>query len=232
MSRRTEPRGFTLLEVMLALTILGVGLIALMGMTSRDVRASYRAKQLTIATGLARSKMYDIEEELLHTGFQDTAEHMEGDFADDAQPRFKWSAEVEKVYLPEAGEIADAKQKGDKEAAAPPNPNDTSANNSSLVNLVGGSTTGALGASMVQLYFPIIRPVLENAIRRVTLTVKWQIGKDEESIQVVCFFTDVKAVDIATHGASGSDVGKKPSPTNPTNPTPPPTNPPAPRVTR
>src|SRR5262245_2320514 len=94
-------RGFTLLEVMLALAVLGVGLIALLGITSRDVRASYRAKQLTIATGLARSKMYDIEEELLRTGFQDTAEHMEGDFADDAQPKFKWSAEIEKVYLPE-----------------------------------------------------------------------------------------------------------------------------------
>jgi general secretion pathway protein I len=217
-----KAKGFTLLEVMLALAVLAVGLIALVGMTTRDAGASYRAKLLSIATGLARSKMYDVEEELLHTGFQDTAEHMEGDFSDDGQPKFKWSAEIEKVYLPEAGEIADAKNKNDKaQAQAVPGPTDT-ANTASLLNLSGGSSTGALGASMVQLYFPLIRPVLENAIRRVTLTVKWQIGKNEETLQVVCFFTDSKAVDRAMGGVSGTDTSSstagKAAPATPTVP--------------
>jgi len=202
-------RGFTLLEVMLALAVLGIGMIALIGMTSRDIRASYRAKMLTIATGLAREKMYDIEEELLRTGFQDTGEHMEGDFSDDGQPRFKWSAEIERVYLPETGELADEANK-DKTKAAAPGPTDT-ANQDSLLNLAGGSSSGANAASMVQLYFPMIRPVLENAIRRVTLTVSWQIGNDTETLQVACFFTDAKAVDRAAGAIGGADASKAPA---------------------
>jgi general secretion pathway protein I len=210
-------RGFTLLEVMLALAVLGIGMVALLAITSRDIRASYRAKMLTVATGLAREKMYDLEEELLHTGFQDTGEHMEGDFSDDAQPRFKWSAEIERVYLPETGELADkAKQDKDKAAAAAPGPTDM-ANKDSLLNLAGGSSSGANAASMVQLYFPMIRPVLEAAIRRVTLTVSWQIGNDTETLQVACFFTDPKAVDRATGGLSGT-----PATTPATTPTTPP----------
>src|SRR5262249_60530667 len=137
-----------------------------------------------IATGLARSKMYDIEEELLHTGFQDTVEHLEGDFSDDAQPKFKWSAEIEKVYLPEAGEIEQAKgkDKGKSDHAAP-GPTDT-ANNQSLLNLAGGSTTGAPGAPLGQLYFPMIRPVPEKPLRRGTLTGTRAVGRGQERVAV------------------------------------------------
>jgi general secretion pathway protein I len=198
---------------MLALAVLGVGMIALLGMTSRDIRASYRAKMLTVATGLAREKMYDLEEELLHTGFQDTGEHMEGDFSEDGQPRFKWSAEVERVYLPETGELAEKAGK-DKEKAAAPGPTDL-ANQDSLLNLAGGNASGASAASMVQLYFPMIRPVLENAIRRVTLTVSWQIGNDTETLVVACFFTDPKAVDRAVGGLGGPAPTTQPT-TQPT----------------
>jgi hypothetical protein len=71
---------------------------------------------------------------------------------------------------------------------------------------------------MVQLYFPMIRPVLEAAIRRVTLTVSWQIGNDTETLQVACFFTDPKAVDRATGGLSGTDTSKTPATTPATTP--------------
>jgi general secretion pathway protein I len=189
MTRRA--RGFTLLEVMIALAVLGAGLVVLLGISAADVRASYKAKLLTIATGLARSKMLDIEEDLLHNGFQDTDQTTDGDFSDDGQPRFKWSALVEKVQLPAAPPPAGG-------GGTPPvNALDSLAsggNQQALLGLAGGSATGALGASMVQAYFPLVAPVLENAIRKVTLTVTWKIGHDDESLKVICFFTDSKAI--------------------------------------
>jgi len=210
-------RGFTLLEVMIALAILGGGLIALLSMSAADVRAAHKAKLLTIATGLARGKMLDIEEELFHNGFQDVAENENGDFSDDGQHKFTWDALVEKVALPAAADLGGpSSQPGTPTAVMDPN---NPSNQEALMGLAGGSQTGALGASMVQLYFPLIAPVLENAIRKVTLTVHWKIGSDEEALKVICFFTDTKAVDLALHQVPGAPT-PTPTPTPTPNPTP------------
>jgi hypothetical protein len=81
------------------------------------------------------------------------------------------------------------------------------------MNLAGGSSSGALGASMVQMYLPLIGPILSDAIRKVTLTVKWKVGGEDESIKIICFFTDTKAIDLAlqamslTTGAGGGAAG-------------------------
>jgi general secretion pathway protein I len=207
--RPTETaRGFTLLEVMISLAILGTALITLLSLSSADVRASHKAKMLTIATGLARAKMLDLEEELLRTGFQDTAETAEGNFEEEEQPRFTWTATIEKVQLPATAQLEDG-QGGT--TAAPPQVGGEE-NDDQLMGLAGGSASGALGASMVQLYFPLIRPVLEAAIRKITLEVHWKIGKQEEVLKVVSFYTDNKAVDQAMQaaGLGGAAGGRQP----------------------
>jgi general secretion pathway protein I len=212
-----RARGFTLLEVMIALAILAGALTVLLSMSTADVRASHKAKLLTIATGLARSKMYDLEEELYKNGFADIAENANGDFSEEGQRSFAWEATIEKVELPQAGDVAAAGQKKKTGLPAVPDPNDPS-NQQQLLGLAGGSATGALGASMVQLYFPLIAPVLENAIRKVTLTVRWHIGGDEESLKVICFFTDTKAIDAALHLPPGGASAASSAGTPPTTP--------------
>jgi general secretion pathway protein I len=200
MTRRRRG-GFTLLEVMIALAVLGGALVVLLRISSQDVRAAYRAKLLTIGTSLARSKMYDLEEELVKNGFADSPEEESGDFTDESQPKFRWQAAIEKVQLPQTDQLAGDASK-DK-AKPPPSPTDT-ANQDKLLELTGGSTTGALGASMVQMYLPLIGPILENAIRKVTLTVTWKIGDEEEALKVVCFFTDTKAISLAGAAADAA----------------------------
>jgi len=190
-TRRRRTWGFTLLEVMIALAILGAALIVLLRISSQDVRASYRAKLLTIATQLARSKMNDIEEELAKNGFTDTGENEQGDFTDEGQKKFLWEATIEKVVLPTTDQLSSDLGKDAKDgkspssaAAAPGLPGvagfaDSMLGNKAVSEMMGtssGSATGGLGASMVQMYFPLISPILENAIRKVTLTVKWRVG--------------------------------------------------------
>ena len=216
MRRRATPgAGFTLLEIMISLGILGAALGVLLSLSSADVRAAHKAKLLTVATGLARGKMLDLEEELLRTGFQETAEEMEGDFEDEQQPKFTWHALIERVQLPAAAEIANAE--GEAAAAPPPAAGTDAENEDKLLGLAGGSESGALGASMVQLYFPLIRPVLEAAIRKITLEVRWKIGKDEETLKVVAFYTNSKAIDEAMR-AFGGGGGGTPNPTPTPNP--------------
>lgn len=197
-----RQRGFTLLEVMIALGILFGALVILVGSSNANVRASIRAKHLTIATGLAQAKMLQIEEELLHEGFQDTAETMEGDFRDEGHPRFSWKAVVEKVELPGVGQLGQAGAGGDADGGK----------GSALQDRIAGflgvtDATQAAGASILMSQFDVIKGVLESSIRKVTLTVKWKIGHDEEHLVVAAYFTDPKAVDQAVAGGSGGSGG-------------------------
>jgi general secretion pathway protein I len=65
-------RGFTLLEVMIALALLGFALVVLMRSTANNIASSESAHMMGIATDLARGKMYEIEEILIKDGFSDT----------------------------------------------------------------------------------------------------------------------------------------------------------------
>jgi hypothetical protein len=70
------------------------------------------------------------------------------------------------------------------------------------------------------MYFPIIKPVLENAIRKVTLTVRWKIGGNEESFKTICFFTDTKPIDQAMKTMPGGSATSSTPTGSPTSSTP------------
>lgn len=205
MTRRAlaaRERGFTLLEVMISLAILFGSLVVLLRVSTQNVWASQRAKFLTAATNLARLKMLDLEEQLLHEGFQEMSEELDGDFSEEGYPKFKWSAKIEKVELPSLAQLQAAgseAQGGDKAAIG--------SNLSATIGAAGGgSASGAAGAALIQSQFQVIAGVLEASIRKVTLRVEWKVGGDEEHMVVVCYFTDPKAVDAAI-GAAGLGGG-------------------------
>ena len=56
-----EERGFTLLEVMVAVAILGLGLTAVLSAMFGSVKGVAHARGISVAVGLARCKMSEIE---------------------------------------------------------------------------------------------------------------------------------------------------------------------------
>lgn len=92
-------RGFTLLEVMIALAILGMGLAVLLQAQASSLSSAGRSRDLTVATLLARGKMIDIEKELFDEGFTQGEVVEEGDFGDEGHPEVKWKYEVTEVEL-------------------------------------------------------------------------------------------------------------------------------------
>lgn len=196
--RRARRGGFSLLEVMVALAILAVALVILLEVSTRNVRSAHEVKMLTIATELARGKMLDIEEDLLHEGFQEMVETLEGDFDEEGYPKFTWEAAIEKVELPEAGDLAAGAQQTGEPGAEGDSPL------AGFMPMTGTSqdATAMAGTGQVLAMFPLFKPVLEQAIRKVTLTVKWKVGAQNEQMVVVCYFTDPKAVDAAFGGLS------------------------------
>ena len=61
---RALSRGFTLLEVMVAVSILAIGLIVMLQSQAVSLSHAGRARSVAVATLLARSKMVDVEQKL------------------------------------------------------------------------------------------------------------------------------------------------------------------------
>ena len=96
---RTQ-RGFTLVEVMIALALLGLTLVVISKTTANNLLHAQEAHMTGVVTDLARGKMYDTEERLLKDGFSDSDQGANGDFSDEGWPEVKWVAKVEQVELP------------------------------------------------------------------------------------------------------------------------------------
>ena len=126
----TTQRGFTLLEVMIGLALLGLALAMLIKSVSGTISTTRRSELTGVVTELSRGKMYDIEEKLLKDGFSDT-DQSEGEcgepmrevnaaprpiesdaelieralksgkpFEDEGWPLIRYSYKVEEVELP------------------------------------------------------------------------------------------------------------------------------------
>ncbi|HVK63911.1 MAG TPA: prepilin-type N-terminal cleavage/methylation domain-containing protein [Polyangium sp.] len=97
-----KRRGFTLLEVMVAVAILGLGLTAILSAQAGAFSASSHARNLSVATSLARCKMGEVEEHLFREGFQELEEIESGPCCEgDETPNLKCTWKIEKPQFPE-----------------------------------------------------------------------------------------------------------------------------------
>lgn len=93
----SSDRGFTLLEVMVALAIVATSLVALLGLINRSVNINDRLQQITRATLLAQSKMSEIE---LAANAGASLDPEEGLFAAPFE-NFRWRTYYESTPLPQ-----------------------------------------------------------------------------------------------------------------------------------
>ena len=61
MANAGDDNGFTLLEVLIALAIVGIALVTLIGLETRTILLAERQQRVTQATLLAQGKMTEIE---------------------------------------------------------------------------------------------------------------------------------------------------------------------------
>lgn len=95
--------GFTLLEVMIAIAILGISLLALFNLQSTSLIGSARAQRISTATLLARQKMslalLAIEAGLFKGEFPEDKEDS-GTFEEEKYPDYSWKLKIKKVEIP------------------------------------------------------------------------------------------------------------------------------------
>ncbi len=99
---RSGNAGFSLLEVMVAIAILGLGLAAILSAQAGSFAAATQARSMSVATGLARCKMLELEEKLVKDGFPDIDQDDSGPCCDgDDREAMRCTWRVEKPQLPE-----------------------------------------------------------------------------------------------------------------------------------
>ena len=203
-------RGFTLVEVMIALAILAMSLTLLLRGAAVNVASTQRSQMMTAATELARAKMYDIEEQLLLEGFDQLDISENGDFDEEGWKQIKWEVEIVKIELPNLEAMQGLGAEGE------PGAEGEGAGGGMLGGMLGGmgASDGGAGAGLIGSQFEIFRGIMEEAIRKVSLKISYKAAGQDEEFTVDCYFTDPAAVNRvmnlgpgAADGAEGADDG-------------------------
>jgi general secretion pathway protein I len=172
----TARRGFTLLEVMVALAILAGSLVAISEVVGGALRNHVRARQLDVATLLARAKMVEVEADLERKGFRDFDETDEGTFEEEGHPEIRWQLDVLRPSLELGPEAVLAALTGGKTLQdLLPTPEQAP----QLQQFQGIIT------AQVQTLLTSIGEDLKKGLREVRLTVSWADGATQESFEVV-----------------------------------------------
>ncbi|MEM1417142.1 MAG: type II secretion system protein [Myxococcota bacterium] len=230
MRRATRSRAFTLLEVMVAIAMLAVGLTAIFSSQGQAIAVASRARHVSVAANLARCKMFEVEEEMAREGFpavdaSGRDECCEGGEIDGFE--CEWS--VERVVLPELGLedglLEDEAPEGDAPAGGPLAGSgaesilgDSAAQTNTIDSLLGGGGNfggDAMAELAISLAFPVLKPSIEEQVRRAKVTVMWTEGERELSFDVFQYLVaeqgaapDAAAVDQAIEQISaGGNAG-------------------------
>lgn len=169
--------GFTLLEVMVALAILAGALLAISDVVSGALRNHVRARDLEVATLLARGKMAELEDHYEAKGFRATDEAEEGTFEEEGHPEVRWKVEVTVPPIDATPENLLRAFTGSEEGLQ------------ALLPAAGESAQAApfqaLLTASLQGVLAKLGDQLERGVREMKLTVSWPDGNREESFTVV-----------------------------------------------
>ena len=225
--KRTHPatRGFSLLEMMIAIAILAMGLVLLLQVQARSVQLAQQAREMTVATMLARGKLLDCETDLMKKGFSIGDYDESGGFDDENYPTFHWECHGYKPDMPTAdsGDISSAMGGGAGGSAA------------------GDAASAAQGQGAdvgMQFLAPILSQmsgIMGDSIRELVVIVRWGEGEDVQEMQVTTHVIDKGAVNQVgamiraqssaisslTGGGGGGSGGTEGKPRDPAQPPPP-----------
>ncbi len=186
-----SARGYTLMEVLIAVALLAVVLTVVLGTQANQVQIGSTANEMGTAMLLGRAKMLEIESGLLADGFSDDEQNEKGDFRSEGFAAFHWESRVEPVKIDDASKEqllgeANSKLFGEGESGD------------------GGTFTGN---DAFASYLPMVVGLLPDYInkigeraRKVTLTITWETLRGEQQLSIVQYVSNADADDEGEEG--------------------------------
>ena len=179
-----RKRGFTLLEVMVALAIIAIGVSSILDSMAWDAVIPYERKVRYKAIQLAERVMHDVELDIKKNGFPiDDIEH-KGDFDEKELQMYHWIERRKKIEIPDDIGM--------------------------LTNLfTGGASQGGDGGEQSQVsqmsgmlgpIFQRIKDVFENAIREIEIEIYWFNGDPDEKGSRESFILTTHLIDFKKTG--------------------------------
>lgn len=228
-----KSRGFTLVEVLVAVSILGLGLTIILSSQAGLFASSQRVEHVTAASNLLRCKMTEVELQLQKYGFPLLDQTEQGECCEeesDARYSCEWA--IEPIELPQPSTMAE-------NAMSDPTSADTATDTSGTGGL--GTNMGALGALMtlqqtqgaslgenptmtdfatmmsesspdgsqgmvamaMSFVYPSLKPMLEASIRKITVRVRWLEGSRRQELSAVQYLTNPTEGALDPNAASG-----------------------------
>ena len=169
-----QEGGFTLLEVMVAMAILGMSLTSLLSSQITSLRAMRYAHSLSAAAFLAEFQLHEIEWELEQDGWPSNDVEFDGEFSDQDWPDMEYHCLVDFIELPEWSQIQGAQDEGEAASGATDD---------------GMTDTGDAAVGAFGMIWPLVQGAIENSIRKASCTAKWRQGKQEYQTTVSTFWT-------------------------------------------
>jgi prepilin-type N-terminal cleavage/methylation domain-containing protein len=166
-------KGFTLLEVMVALALLAVIFLPLSLVQARTTRLALQARNISIATQLARLQLMECKREVQQIIGSVSDFSLDGDFAEIGQAGFRWECHAPKfnIKAPSASKVEEGFKK--------------KAEDSGKKTDVGATT------SVSAPFISMIADSLGNAVRELAVIVRWSDNGTEDEVRVVTHVIDL-----------------------------------------
>lgn len=183
-------RGFTLLEVMVALGLLAAALMAIADLTGNALRNHEYARDLSAATLLARGKMAELEQKYEDEGFRDFDQHDDGDFSDASRPDVRWHVDLirpdpdlsaDQLFSLVAGTGTDPQALISRVMGSA---GGATASGTDQASTSSASPAAALVSRLIQAQLTTFGETLKKSFREMRLTVSWRDGKATHSFTV------------------------------------------------
>lgn len=214
-------RGFTLLEVLVAIAILGLGLTVILSSQVGLFSSSQRAENLSLAVNLLRCRMSETELELLKNGYPLIDQNDEGPCCEDEFDKsFRCAWKIERIELPQPTDLQTLGDGGMGDGLGPlgalqeiQQTNGAALGDNpdlgDLGSLMGGAAAGgteSMAPLVMGLVYPDLKPMLEASIRKVTVIVSWKEGSNERELAATQYVTNPMQGGLDPNAAEGLDA--------------------------
>jgi prepilin-type N-terminal cleavage/methylation domain-containing protein len=189
---RLNRKGFTLIEVMIALVIISIALVALSSSQGIALNSTRKSRFVTLATVAAKNIMSEIDITSTLKGFnyvKELGEKTDGDFDAPEYKGWKWVREVKEINFPISQIMKSYMAGGGAAAEEGDNTNSTGSNNND-------SKANSQEGQILSMVATNLETFMKQSVREVTVTVMWPVrgGQEFSSLKLVYYAVDYNAI--------------------------------------